>query len=643
MSTTTNRTTDIEEQITDLLPNTVQVDTVQYEGPEVILYTDTPEKFSNNPELLQQIAFKIKKRITIRPTKRIRKDKQIAKETIQNLVPNQATITNISFHDDTNEVFIEAKRPGMVIGRDGDKIKEITNKTGWNAEILRTPPLKSSTVENARKFLTHNRQERRENLERIGRQIHREKTSSEKFTRVTTLGCCQEVGRAAFVLSTGNTRILVDCGDKPGSENEVPYLQVPEGIAAGAHSIDGVVLTHAHLDHAALLPLLFKYGYDGPVYCTEPTRDLMGLLTLDYLNVAGKQGRQKPYDSKHVRNALKHTITLDYNEVTEIAPDIRLTMKNAGHILGSAVSHFNVNEGEETIVFSGDIHQKPTKLFNGADNSFSNVDSVIMESTYGKNTDIQASQPEAETELKRVIRDRVQSNGKVIIPAFAVGRSQEIMLVLEEAMKNGDIPEVPIYLDGMISEATAIHAAYPEFLRDGVRERIFHENENPFLYNGFTTITGGEKQRQKIADGEQCIVLTTSGMLTGGPVMSWLRLLAPNENSTLVFVGYQAPGTLGKDIQKGEKELQLEDWSQDNVNSTVKVPVNMDVETVTGFSGHADRNGLMTFLTSMQSKPQRVLCVHGDENAVKEFSQSIQREIGVRAHAPKNLETFRFD
>ncbi len=643
MSTTTTRNNDVEEQIKALLPENTDFETAQYEGPELILYTDTPKQFTNNPDLIQEIAFKLKKRITVRPTKHAQQPKSDAKTTIENLVPEQATITNISFHDETNEVFIEAKRPGMVIGRHGDKLREITNETGWNAEVLRTPPLETSTVTSVRNFVTQDRQERREILERIGRQIHRQQTSSEEFTRVTTLGCCQEVGRAAFVLSTGDTRVLIDCGDKPGSEDEVPYLQVPEGIASGAHSIDAVVLTHAHLDHSALIPLLFKYGYDGPIYCTEPTRDLMGLLTLDYLQVAGKQGKTKPYKSEHVREAIKHTITLGYNEVTEIAPDIRLTMKNAGHILGSAVSHFNVNSGDDTVVFSGDIHEEPTKLFNGADNSFNAVESVIMESTYGKDTDIQTSQQDAESKLKRVVRETIQSDGNVLIPAFAVGRSQEMMLVIEEAMRSGEIPNVPIYLDGMISEATAIHAAYPEFLRDEIRERIFQEGENPFLYDQFNNITGGETERQRVSDDGPCIILTTSGMLTGGPIMSWLRHLAADEKSTLMFVGYQAPGTLGNDIQTGRKQLELEDWSQQGVNETVNVPVNMSVKTVSGFSGHADRDGLLQFLKTMRSKPERVLCVHGDKDAVTEFSSSIQTELGVQAHAPRNLETFRLD
>jgi len=340
----------------------------------------------------------------------------------------------------------------MVIGRHGSTLREITQAVGWTPEVVRTPPIESSTVKNVRNFLKQERQERREILERVGRQIHREEMADEQWVRITTLGCCREVGRAAFILSTAETRILVDCGDKPGAEDEVPYLQVPEALGAGTTNIDAVVLTHAHLDHSAFIPLLFKYGYDGPIYTTEPTRDLMGLLTLDYLDVASKEGRTPPYESEMVREAIKHTVPLEYGDVTDIAPDVKLTLHNAGHILGSAVAHFHVGDGYYNVAFSGDIHYDDTRLFNGAVNDFPRVETLVLESTYGGRNGYQTDQEDSERKLKQVICEAHDRGGKVLIPAFAVGRSQELMLVLEEAMRSGDIPTMPVYLDGMIRE-----------------------------------------------------------------------------------------------------------------------------------------------------------------------------------------------
>ncbi len=643
MSATQSRQDGLADEISRIVPPEIEISDAVYEGPELVVYTTTPEKFGDNPGIIREIAVQLEKQITIRPDPDIRASESDAEAIIQQLVPEQAGITNIDFHPETSELFIEAERPGMVIGRGATTLQQITTKTGWDAEVLRTPPLESSTVRSVRDFLTYEREERRDVLQRIGRQIHRPSTASERYVRVTALGCAHEVGRAAFVLDTGETRILVDCGDKPGSD-DTPYLQVPEGITADAHTIDAVVLTHAHLDHSALLPLLYKYGYDGPVYCTQPTRDLMGLLLLDYLKVAGKQGRTPPYESRDVKEALKHTITLDYDTITEIAPDIRITMKNAGHVLGSAVTHFNINDGETGMVFSGDIHYEDTKLFNGAVNQFPSADGLIMESTYGGDNDTQADQATAEEELKRIINETYQQGGKVLIPAFAVGRSQEIMLVLEEAMRNGDIPEIPVHLDGMIWEATAIHTAYPEYLRDEVRERIFQHGDNPFLHPSFNHIDGGDDERQRVVDGGPAIILTTSGMMTGGPIMSWIRYLAADPASTLAFVGYQADGTLGRQIQRGEREIEVETLQSGRGGAQrVTVELNMGVETVNGFSGHADRAGLMNFVSGMAPKPGKVMCVHGDPGSVTEFSRAIRQEVGVPAEAPRNLETVRFD
>jgi KH/beta-lactamase-domain protein len=639
MSSVDQQLDELREEITRELPSDISVSEVKYEGPELVVYTRDPKKFARQGDLIRQLASKLRKRITVRPDPDALAEPRDAREQIISVIPEDAGVTDLDFHKDTGEVVIEAEKPGMVIGRHGSTLREITKEVGWTPEVVRTPPIESSTVSNVRNFLKQERDDRRDVLERVGRQIHREEMSDEEYVRITTLGCCREVGRAAFILSTPETRILIDCGDKPGAEGEVPYLQVPEALGAGAQNIDAVVLTHAHLDHSALIPLLFKYGYDGPIYTTEPTRDLMGLLQLDYLDVAAKEGRAPPYDSEMVREAIKHTIPLEYGDVTDIAPDVKLTLHNAGHILGSAVSHFHIGDGLYNVAFSGDIHYDDTRLFNGAVNDFPRVETLVMESTYGGRNDYQTDQDDAERKLKEVIQDTYDEGGKVVIPAFAVGRSQEMMLVLEEAMRSGDIPSMPVHLDGMIWEATAIHTTYPEYLRDDLRDRIFHDDENPFLAEEFNHIDGGEEERQEVADGGPCIILSTSGMITGGPIMSWLRHLASDEKNTLTFVGYQAQGTLGSRIQSGWDEIPIND---DDTGRQSTLTLNMDVETVDGFSGHADRQGLMNFVKTMNPRPEKVLCVHGDESSTQDLSSALYHEFNMRTFAPKNLETFRF-
>src|SRR6056297_1686062 len=470
MSTVEQQLEEIEATIEQEVPADDQITEVRYEGPELVVYTRDPKRFARDGDLVRKLASKLRKRITVRPDPAVLSKPDDAREEVLGVIPDEAGVTDLDFHVDTGEVVIEAEKPGMVIGRHGETLREITQETGWTPEVVRTPPIESSTVKNVRNFLKQERDDRRDTLERIGRQIHREEMADDEWVRITTLGCCREVGRASFIISTPETRVLIDCGDKPGSPDDVPYLQVPEALGAGASTLDAVVLTHAHLDHSALIPLLFKYGYDGPIYCTEPTRDLMGLLTLDYLDVAAKEGRAPPYESEMVREAIKHCVPLEYGDVTDISPDIKLTLHNSGHILGSAISHFHIGDGLYNVAFSGDIHYKDTRLFNGAVNEFPRVETLVLESTYGGRNDYQTDQEDSERDLIEVINETHDKGGKVLIPAFAVGRSQEIMLVLEEAMRQGDIPDVPVHLDGMIWEATAIHSTYPEYLRDELRQ-----------------------------------------------------------------------------------------------------------------------------------------------------------------------------
>ena len=639
MSAVDKRLEEMRATVEQEVPDDVTITELRYEGPELVVYTRDPKRFASDGDLVRRLASKLRKRITVRPDPATLSRPETAREEVLDVIPEDAGVTDLDFHVDTGEVVIEAQKPGIVIGRHGSTLREITQEVGWTPEVVRTPPIESATVNNVRNFLMQERDERRDTLERIGRQIHREEMSDDEWVRITTLGCCREVGRASFILSTPETRILVDCGDKPGAEDEVPYLQVPEALGAGANTLDAVVLTHAHLDHSALIPLLFKYGYDGPIYTTEPTRDLMGLLTLDYLDVAAKEGRTPPYESGMVREAIKHTIPLSYGDVTDIAPDVKLTLHNAGHILGSAISHFHVGDGLYNVAFSGDIHYRDTRLFNGAVNDFPRVETLVLESTYGGRNDYQTDQEDSERKLEDVIGETLERGGTVLVPAFAVGRSQEIMLVLEEAMREGKIPEVPVHLDGMIWEATAIHTTYPEYLRDELRERILHDDANPFLSEQFNHIDGGEDERQEVADEGPSIVLSTSGMMEGGPILSWIEHFGSDPDSTLVFVGYQAAGTLGSRIQGGRTDVPVGNGGRGRGNT---VRLECDIETVDGFSGHADRQGLENFVRTMNPRPEKVLCVHGDESSTQDLSSALYHEFNMRTFAPKNLETFRF-
>ena len=448
--------------------------------------------------------------------------------------------------------------------------------------------------------------------------------------RVTTLGCCREVGRAAFLLTTPDSRVLIDCGEKPDNSNGTPYLYVPEIHPLA--QLDAVVLTHAHLDHCALIPLLYKYGYEGPVYSTPPTRDLSAMLQLDYLDVINKEDRKIPYSSNEVKTYIRDSITLNYGSVTDIAPDIKLTFHNAGHILGSAIAHFHIGDGLYNIAFTGDFNYSKSRLFNPAVNQFPRLETLFMESTYGGSNDFQPARSDAELKLYETINKVLSRGGKVIIPAFAVGRSQEVMLALEEGMRLGKIPHVKIYLDGMIREATAIHTTYPEYLNNDLRNLIFREGMNPFLADCFQQVDSSDL-REKVINGDPCVIITTSGMLNGGPVMEYLLNLAEDEKNALVFVGYQADGTQGRRIQKGWREVPM--------GRKGTITINLEIDTIDGFSGHSDRRQLMNYIGQIQPRPEKIFCIHGDENNTIDLASSIYKRYHIQTHSPMNLETYR--
>jgi uncharacterized protein len=625
---------ELKRKVQSKLPPDINVTGMEFEGPELVIYTDDPKKLADDGDIIRNLAKELRKRVVVRPDLKVLAEPEASITRIQEVVPKEAVLTNFFFDGETGEVQIEAEKPGLVIGRHGATLREITKLIGWTPKVVRTPPVRSTTIANIKDYLRSVQTERKTILRTVGRKIHRDIASKDQWIRITTLGGCREVGRSCMLLSTPESRIIIDCGVNVGSDDSAtPFLYVPEVYPL--NQIDAVVLTHAHLDHAGLVPMLYKYGYEGPIYCTPPTRDLAVLLQLDYIEIAGREGKRLPYDSAMVREALKHTITLNYGDVTDIAPDTKLTMHNAGHILGSSIAHFHIGDGLYNVAFTGDQKFERTRLFDPAVCNFPRLETLVTEATYGGTNSNQPSRKEAEISLMNVVKETISKGGKVIIPAFSVGRSQEVMVVLEEAIRKKVIDEVPVCLDGMIYEATAIHTTYPEYLNNDLRDLIFHKGINPFLAQCFVKVET-PKQRTEIIEGPPCVILATSGMLNGGPVLEYLKRLGSDERNTLVIVGYQAEGTLGRRIQKGWKELPL---SVEGKTQTVKI--NLEVTTVDGFSGHSDRQQLMEYMRRVYPKPGRVLTNHGEESNCLDLASSIYKRYRIPTMAPMNLETVR--
>jgi KH/beta-lactamase-domain protein len=562
-------------------------------------------------------------------------DPEKAINKIHEIVPEEANITNISFDEVTCEVIIEARKPGLVIGKYGVTSREIVKRIGWAPKILRTPPISSDTIQRIRRTLRKNSKERKKILQQLGNRIHQGVKYENDWTRLTSIGGFREVGRSCSLLQTPNSRVLLDCGVNVAGVDEkssYPFLNVPEFVL---DDLDAVVITHAHLDHSGFLPYLYHYGYEGPIYCTTPTRDLMTLLQLDHIDIAHRENDPLPFNVKHVKKSIKHTITLDYGEVTDIAPDIRLTLHNAGHIIGSAMAHMHIGDGQHNLVYTGDFKYERSRLLEPAVAKFPRIETLVMESTYGGHEDVQPSRNSAEKDIVKTIYHTLKRGGKILIPVFAVGRAQELMIVLEEYIRNGLIDEVPVYIDGMIWEATAIHTARPEYLSKDLRDQIFHMGRNPFISDVFHKVNG-VNERKEIVEGEPSIILSTSGMLTGGNSVEYFKWLCGDERNSLVFVGYQSEGSLGRRIQKGWKEIPLKEDGKTNVYN-----VKMNIKTINGFSGHSDRRQLMDYVRRLSPKPEKILICHGDNYKTLDLASSIYRNYKIETKTPMNLETVR--
>jgi KH/beta-lactamase-domain protein len=627
---------EVSQYILEHVPKEAEVTRIEYEGSTLAVYTKRPEVLVEQSNLIADIVNVIRKRIVIRSDPSVRLEENDAERITRATLPAEAEVTDINFDPSLGEIIIEAKKPGLVIGKNGAVLQDLIKRTRWRPHVLRTPPLRSKIVTHMRHYLHSESKERERILRTIGERIFRPKAFEVGDVRITTLGGAQEVGRSAFLLQTRESSVLLDCGINPGSLRPFEAFPRLDNPGFELDSLDAVIISHSHLDHCGLVPFLYKYGYDGPVYCSAPTSNLMTLLQLDFLDVAGKQGVTAYYDQKDVRECVLHTIPLRYGVVTDIAPDIRLTLHNAGHILGSSMAHLHVGEGLHNIVYTGDYKYARTMLLEGATTEFPRVETVITESTYGGADDIMPSRIEAEERLTTLVNSTLERKGKVLIPVPAVGRAQEIMLILDGYMKRGLMKEAPVFIEGMISEATAIHTAYPEYLGREVRHNILHDEINPFQSDYFT-IVEHPNVRQEVIEGEPCIIMATSGMLEGGPVIEYFKSLAENDKNTIIFVSYQIEGTLGRRVQKGMTEATM----MNNEGRMDVVRIRLQVEAIEGFSGHSDRRQLVNYVTHLKPKPERVVVCHGEKAKCLSLANFLERRCEMPAFVPALMETFR--
>ncbi len=635
------------QEITRFLEG-ADISNIEFEGPEIAVYVRNPKFILENEEKIKELAKLLRKRVVVRTDPRVRKSKEATIEYILSHVPSDVSVSpeDIQFDDILGEVRVLADKPGKLMGKGAALRYQVLAETGWRLEVYRKPPMASRVLNSIMRHLAVASAERRKALREIGDRIYRDITVGTRYIRIIGLGSFCEVGRSAILVDTGESKVLLDAGISPSSNgvDALPYFNIPE---FRLEELDAVIISHAHIDHMAALPLLFKYGYRGPVFVTPPTRDLMLLMLTDFIELSKGEGREPLFTMKEVALMMTRIIPVNYNVVVDVAPDIKLTFTNAGHILGSSLVHLHIGQGLFNLLYTSDLKyyrikgDRGTRLLPPANEEFHRVEALIIEGTYGS----KEPQPrdKAEADLIALVHKINETKGKLLIPVMAVGRGQDILYVLNAALKEGKIPEIPIYVDGMIYEVTALYTEYPELLAKPVRDLMLYQGENPFVGPNIIYVNDESKRQEAIYDKGPAVIISTSGMMTGGPVIEYFKHLAEDERNILGFVSYQAPGTLARRLADGEREVEVREDS-----GVRKVKVKMNVVSIEGFTGHSTRSELLQFLRYLRPKPRTIIFNHGEPSALLSLAQTVKEswdKLGFEAPPelliPENLETIK--
>ncbi len=460
------------------------------------------------------------------------------------------------------------------------------------------------------------------------------------------LGGAREVGRSSILVETQNNsrtkRVLLDCGIKlEEDEEEHPLLEEKQ-----MRSLDAVALTHAHLDHSGFLPALYEAGFRGKTFLTKPTRDLIQVLLADYLRI---NQHASPYGQEDVKMLLANTEILEaggqpastrareqqketsrepqtrsrrkHRSQHQSRKDYEIAFHDAGHIVGSAMIEIRANG--KKLLYTGDLNTRATRLLEGAKSNLL-ADALIIESTYGSKADKHPSLKESGRILSESIKETFNKGGKVIIPTFGIGRGQEILFTLENFMRSGAIPEAPIYIDGMIKKVLRIYRHNAIYLKREVQHRILTSEDDPFKSKFY--YYPETRDRSDVLAQDKAIIVTTSGMLNGGPVLTYLKHLGADPKNKIIFVGYQAKGTRGRELLDGAKELKFDDEV---------FPMNLEVVQAP-ISAHSDFNELMAFVKSIQGL-KKVFVVHGEGTKPFELAEAIEE---WAASQKKQVEVF---
>ncbi|MCX5869270.1 MAG: MBL fold metallo-hydrolase [Deltaproteobacteria bacterium] len=466
--------------------------------------------------------------------------------------------------------------------------------------------------------------------------------------KITFHGAARTVTGSQHLLEINGRKIMLDCGLYQGKRKEA--FERNRSEFCQGKKIDTLILSHAHIDHSGRIPCLVRNGFRGDIICTSATRDLCAVMLMDsafiqekdveFVNKRRQKNRQMPfeplYTQEDVARSMAQFVGLNYNRRHQLFPGVHLTLMDAGHMLGSAHVILDIDDQDtgkaRRLVFSGDIGRPGIPIIRDPVPLTAGADILIMESTYGNRT--HPPYLETEKELERIVNQTVQRGGTLLIPAFAVGRTQQLVYSLHKLHSSGSIPELPIFVDSpLATRTTDIFKLHPEVYDAEILAFILADNNsNPF---GFDKLQYTQSVEQSKALNERkgpMIIISASGMMEGGRILHHLRSRIEDPRNTILITGWQAPNTLGRRIVEKEQIVRI---------FGEEFQMKAHVEIQTGFSGHADHDGLMDFVRVMEKRPEQTFIVHGEEEASQTLAHDLQTELGLKnVVIPESLQSF---
>ena len=603
-------------KILNTLPSESGLTRIEYEGPRIALFSTNPAYFILNSNIISNMVNTVKKRIVIRTDESIRKSEAECADALRKTLPSDIKVSRLLFDPAVGEItaLVENLTQEYTLSDQDNAI--LSEKTGWRFLIRRSPE-NLELIEQINAIMVRRTNERIRFYKEVGDKIFRPRLNERTEVSLVLLGGFNEIGRSCILVTTNESNVLLDCGINSFCSDTTAFAPRFDVTGLNIDDIDCVLLSHAHLDHSGFLPMLFRHGYKGPIYCSEPTIPLTYLLLKGNVQPNQEMGFMNPSPSE-IEDVMIHMIPLPYTVVTDITPDIRLTLANAGHILGSSITHLHFGNGDHNLVYTGDFKFGNSLALENAYWNFQRVETLIVESTLGGKEDILKSRDDMNHKLLELINSCLSRGGNLLFPVPILGQSQELVLTLSSYVKEG-LLSAKICVEKSIGEASSIYETYMEYLSKEIKQEL-----DGYSVNMFNPPKSQIVESKKLRKGSH-LILSPSSMLTHGPSIGYLDQICDDPLSTVVLTCPPLPNTPARSLVEGKRDLLI---------GGRRLSVECRVESFADLTIHSDYGQIMAYVKRMKQKLRKVIVNHGDKSKAQNLAGSINRILRLHTQHP---------